>query len=71
MAASTRFREARKCEWDDASKLIFGGTVGHLSGLVDADGVYTINSEANFENSCCYLGVSEEICGAKKRTKLT
>ena len=70
MAASVRFREARKCEWDDASKLIFGGIVGHFSGLVDADGVYTINSEANFKNSC-YLGVSEEICGAKMRTKLT
>ena len=53
------------------SKLIFGGIVSHFSGLVDADGVYTINSEAHFENSCCYLGVSEEICGAKKRTKLT
>ena len=48
MAASSRFREARKCEWDDASKLIFGGIVSHFSGLVDADGVYTINSEANF-----------------------
>ena len=30
MAASTRFREARKCEWDNASKLIFGGFVGHF-----------------------------------------
>ena len=48
MAASSRFRQARKCEWDDASKLIFGGIVGHFSGLVDAEGVYTINSEANF-----------------------
>ena len=48
MAASSRFREARKCEWDDASKLIFGGIVSHCSGLVDADGVYTINSEAHF-----------------------
>ena len=48
MAASSRLRKAWKCEWDDASKLIFGGIVGHFSGLVDADGVYTINSEAHF-----------------------
>ena len=52
MAASirfreARFREARKCEWDDVSKLIFGGIVGHFSGLVDADGGYTVEPLTN------------------------
>ena len=70
MAGSTRFREARKCEWDDVSTLIFGGIIGHFSGLVDADGVYTINIEANVENSCCYLGVSEEIIYVERKSVL-
>ena len=60
MAASGGFREARECDSNDASGLILDGIVDRFLGLAVGDGVYTINSEKSFENSCCFSGLESK-----------
>ena len=50
MAASGGFRGARECDSNDASGLILA--VGY--------GVYTINCEKSFKNSCCFSGLESK-----------